>query len=115
MTSLFAQDLRLARRKAGHTQGDIAHLLDTHQSTISDLEHGQLRPTLEQIIDLSLIYGRSFESLFSEIMAERRTHLTNRLARLPSPARDTVHTYNRTSSLSRLARRLKQSHEHESA
>lgn len=108
MSTQFAHDLRLARRKAGYTQGDLAYLLQSHQSVVSDLEHGKQRPSLEQIIDLSLIYGRSFESLFSEVMAERREHLTVRLGSLPDPGKTTAHTFNRHGSLARLRQRLKQ-------
>lgn len=112
MSTQFAHDLRTARKNAGYTQGDIAHLFASHQSIVSDLERGRLRPTLEQIIDLSLIHGKSFESFFAEVMTERRKHLTKRLASLPAPGRDTVHTFNRPASLSKLARRLKQPSEH---
>ena len=105
MSTEFALDLRAARRKAGYTQGDIAHLLDHHQSHVSDLEKGQVRPTLEQIVTLSLIYGRSFESLFGEVMTESQSHLTTRLASLP-PGNETAGTFNRGSSLKKLERRL---------
>lgn len=108
MSTQFAHDLRLARKKAGYTQGDLAHLLGGHQSLVSDLEHGKQRPGLEQIIDLSLIYGRSFESLFAEVMAERRQHLHIRLDGLPELSRKTAHTFNRQGSLSRFRQRLKQ-------
>ena len=108
MSTQFAHDLRLARRKAGYTQGNLAHLLDSHQSVVSDLEQGKRRPSLEQIIELSLIYGRSFESFFGEVMAERRDHLTVRLGSLPDPGRPTAHTFNRDGSLARLRHRLKQ-------
>ena len=45
MSSQFALDLRLARKKAGYTQDDLAHLLDTHQTVVSQLEHGKRRPS----------------------------------------------------------------------
>ena len=106
MSTQFALDLRLARRKAGYTQGDVANLLSGHQSLVSELEQGQRRPSLEQIIDLSLIYGRSFESLFGELLSERQKALQNRLKRMPKLAKATAHTFNRASSLSRLERRL---------
>ena len=106
MSSQFALDLRLARKKAGYTQGDVAHLLDTHQSIVSDLERGHVRPNLEQIITLSLLYGRSFESLFAEVMDERRHHLSVRLGTLPAPERRTASTFNRPGSLARLKRNL---------
>lgn len=112
MSTQFSHDLRLARRKAGYLQGDLAHLLGSHQSVVSDLEHGRLRPTLEQIIDLSLIYGRSFESLFAEVMTERRRRLRRCLRHLPDPDRTTAPTFNRDGSLARLRQRLKQQSDH---
>lgn len=107
MHTQFSQDLRLARRKAGYTQGDVAHLLDCQQSIVSKLESGKSRPCLEQIVTLSLIYGRSFESLFAQVMSEAREHLGSRLASLPDLDRQTAQTFNRESSLKRLRQRLK--------
>ena len=106
MSTEFALDLRAARRKAGYTQGDIAHLLDHHQSHVSDLEQGRVQPSLNQIITLSLIYGRSFESFFSLVMAECHTHLTTRLSSLPPSGQNTAGTFNRASSLKKLEQRL---------
>lgn len=108
MSTQFASDLRLARRKAGYTQGDVAHLLATQQSAVSDLEHGKIRPTLEQIIELSLIYGRSFESFFEELMTGSQKKLKQRLACLPDIGKQTAHTFNRDGSLERLKHRLAQ-------
>ena len=110
-----AHDLRLARRKAGYTQEDLAHLLDTHQSVVSNLERGKLRPNLEQIIELSLIYGRSFESFFEILMVERKKYLKVRLRTLPEVDRTTAPTFNRNGSLARLRQRLKQKARHDSA
>jgi transcriptional regulator with XRE-family HTH domain len=115
MITQFALDLRLARKKAGYTQNDIAHLLSAHQSVVSDLEHGKRRPSHTEIIELSLIYGRSFESFHGEVIAEAKEHLSVRLATLPSPSRRTAHTFNRPSSLSRLKRRLSEPIHHGSA
>lgn len=106
MTTDFALDLRAARRKAGYTQGDIAHLLNHHQSRISDLEQGRRRPSLIEIVTLSLIYGRSFESLFGEIMDECKVETTKRLKSLPRSQGITAGTFNRQSSLKKLEHRL---------
>ena len=65
-----------------------------------------MRPTVEQIVCLSVLYGRSFESLFGEVMAESTEHLSTRLSSLPAPAKVTAETYNRKSSLQKLKRRL---------
>lgn len=115
MSTQFALDLRLARKKAGYTQEDVAHFLSAHQSVVSDLEHGKLRPSLEQIIELSLIYGRSFGSFFEAMMAETKEHLSVRLATLPSPMRKTASTFNRPGSLARLKRRIEEVSDYGSA
>ena len=112
MRTQFSADLRLARRKAGYTQGDVAHLLSSHQSLVSELEQGRRRPNLEQIVELSLIYGRSFESFFGELLAERQITLQKRLKRLPELIKQTANTFNRTSSLRCLKRRLASQIEH---
>ncbi|MCO5792819.1 MAG: helix-turn-helix transcriptional regulator [Blastomonas sp.] len=116
MSTEFALDLRLARRKAGYTQRDIAHLLDSHQTLVSELERGCRQPTLIQIVTLSLIYGRSFESFFSEQMGTARKKLQKRIVRMPAGGRSYVGTFNRDASIERLARRLADTSDtHESA
>jgi len=106
MSTQFSLDLRVARRRAGFTQGDIAHLLGAHQSLVSDLERGRVEPTLVQIVTLSLIFGRSFESHFASVMREARRDLLTRVRSLPEDAREYVGTHNRASSIERLRDRL---------
>ena len=106
MSTEFALDLRLTRRKSGFTQRDIAHLLGAHQTLVSELERGHQLPTLTQIVTLSLIYGRSFESLFAELMKSARDQLRKRILRMPDGVRSYVGTFNRDASIERLARRL---------
>lgn len=106
MSSDFALDLRVQRRQAGFTQGDVALLLGVHQSHISDLEHGRVLPTVFEICSLSLVFGRTFESLFSEIMKAVREGIARRLGLLPETARSYVGTFNRDASIKKLERRL---------
>lgn len=115
MSTQFAQDLRLARRKAGFTQQDIAQLLAAHQSIVSGLETGKIGPNLEQIITLSLIYGRSFEAFFAEVMEQCRQELITRTDALPKSVKQSAETFNRPASLERLQRRVAQPPEHGSA
>jgi len=115
MRTQFSADLRLARRKAGYTQADIAVLLCDHQSIVSDLESGSRRPNLEQIMSLSLIYGRSFEAFFAEVMDGCTRRLKRRLKHLPTNIRDTAHTFNRQTSLQVLHERLAKPIPHGSA
>ncbi|MES9975047.1 MAG: helix-turn-helix transcriptional regulator [Candidatus Thiodiazotropha sp.] len=106
MSTEFSLDLRLARRKSGLTQKDVAHLLGVYQSVVSDLERGRTIPTLTQIVTLSLLYDRSFESLFSWIMSDARKQLTDRLRTIPEKVRSYAGTFNRDATLSRLRQRL---------
>ena len=106
MSTEFALDLRLARRKAGFTQRDIAHLLGAREALVCDMEQGRRIPTLEQIVTLSLIYGRSFESLFADLMKAAGTKLQKRILSMPIGVRSYVGTFNRDASIERLARRL---------
>ena len=76
MSTEFALDLRLARRKAGFTQRDCAHLLAIPTAILAQLESGKRLPSLVQICTLSVIYGRSFESLFGAILNEARAART---------------------------------------
>lgn len=106
MSTEFALDLRLARRKSGFTQRDTAHLLALNRSKLSLLETGQRLPSLVQICTLSLIYGRSFESLFGAIMNDARAALRSRILSMPKTVRKYAGSLNRNHSIDRLARSL---------
>lgn len=104
MTSQFAFDLRLARRKAGLTQSDCAHLLGVHQTRLSELERGRKEPTLRELCHLSIILNRRFEGLYAGLLEEARDMLRVRLMTLPRHARIYVPTFNRAHTLKRLQR-----------
>ena len=108
MPTEFARDLHQARREAGYTQSDIGHLLDCPQSHVSALENGQTSPTLEQIISLSLIFGRSFEPFFETTLRTQRKRLWTRLATLREPTRHTAETFNRPDSIKEFRQRLRE-------
>lgn len=107
MSTEFALDLKVARRKAGLTQRDIATLMGISRKRMSQLERGKTLPTLYQICALSLIFGRSFESLFASVMDSTRIGIKVRLGEIPDKVRESVETFNRASSLRRLQDRLK--------
>ena len=107
MTTQFAFDLRLTRRKSGLKQEDVARLLAIDPSTVSEIEHARRLPTLTQVCAMSLIFGRSFESLFAQIMTDCRHDLLAKIELLPATARRTVRTFNRDDTLIRLERRLR--------
>lgn len=106
MSTEFSLDLRLARRKSGFSQRDTAHLMALNRSKLSLLETGQRLPNLVQICTLSLIYGRSFESLFGVIMEGARAALRKRILCMPNRRRNYAGSLNRDHSIERLARSL---------
>ena len=106
MTKEFALDLKVARQNSGLTQQDCAHLLGVSDATLAKIEAGKRTPSICEICTLSLIYGRSFESLFAGIFRDVRAHLNVRIASLPKASGTVCLRINRQSTLNRLARRL---------
>ena len=106
MINDFALELRVARRKAGLSQADCAHLLGVHPSRISLLESGKAVPSIAQICRFSLMYGRSFESLFSCILKEARLELKKRLRTMPEAPVRWLGRFNRENTLRALGHRL---------
>lgn len=106
MSKQFAQDLQLARRKAGLTQADLAHLLDATEKEVSKLERGRKLPSLPRMCELSLIYGKSFECLYAELMERGKQKLAQQLPSLPERSRHDVTTFNRDGTLERIERRI---------
>ena len=102
----FTLDLRAARRNSGLRQVDCAHLLGAHKSKISALEMGRQRPSVRDICTLSMIYGRSFESLFAGIFDEVRADLAMRLHDLPEPGVNYKRRLNRECTLQKLEERV---------
>ncbi len=108
MSKQFAFDLRLARKKSGLMQRDVAQLLGVAQATLSDLENGRYRPSIEHICTLSLIYGRNFEHLFAEVLNEAREHLRCRIEETPHISSDGAEGLRRDATLQKLEERLAQ-------
>ena len=99
-------DLKVARRNSGLTQEDCAHLLGISDATLAKIEAGARIPSVHEICTLSLIYGRSFESLFAGIFREVRRRLSKRLESLPTASGTTRLRVNRQATLNKLGRRL---------
>ena len=106
MKSQFALDLHVARRNAGLTQRDCATLLSIQPSRLSDIETGKCLPRLPEICALSLIFGRSFESLYGALFDDARDTLQQTILKLPTDTRRYVGTKNREHTIERLAIRL---------
>lgn len=107
MTQEFSLDLRAARRNSGLRQVDCAHLMGVHESKISQFETGKVTPSVAEICQLSMIFGRSFESLFTGIFEEVRQEIGARLFTLPEPERSYDRKMNRQSTLKSLEVRLR--------
>lgn len=106
MINEFTLDLKTARRKSGLTQIDCAHLLDIHPTLVSQMENGKRLPSVREICTLSLIYGKSFESLFAGIFKDARNDLRERLTTIPDAPRSWLGSHNRQHTLNSLAERL---------
>jgi transcriptional regulator with XRE-family HTH domain len=102
----FICDLRVARKRAGLTQSDCGHLVGVSHDAISQIERGQRMPTIRELCALSLIYGRSFESLYAEVLREVRRDLGETLADMPEEPKDWSVAARRQKTLERLAHRL---------
>ena len=106
MQNEFNLDLKVSRRKSGLTQKDCAHLLAIHPSKISLLESGNALPDIRDIAALTVIYGRSFESLFQSIVLEVQHSLKKRLRTMPESPRRWLLRFNRQHTLDTVADRL---------
>ena len=107
MKSLFAQDLKVARRRSGLSQKDIAILLDASEKEVSSVECGKRLPTLLQITKLSLIFNRVFPSLYEMVRKTARRELFQQTPSLPLQGkRGPVDTFNRDNTLKNLEARL---------
>ena len=106
MSNPFALDLKVARRKSGLTQQDCAHLLDVNIAKISFMEQGKTLPSVPEIWTLSLLYGKSFESLFGSMFEEANNALKDRLATSPAVSNRWLGRFIRQNTLNKLAARL---------
>ncbi len=75
------------------------------------MEAGTRTPSIHEICTLSLIYGRSFESLFSGIFREVRKRLNMRLPSLPVASGPVALRLNRQNTIKQLSRRLSEERE----
>lgn len=102
MYDAFALDLKVARRKSGLTQQDVAHLLGSHRSKLSHLEKGSSLPTANDIAALSLIYSKSYDVMCRSVFESTALELKDRLPTLPTPNRHWLGRFNRTNTLNNL-------------
>lgn len=108
MSTQFGIDLRVARRKSGLTQTDVAHLIESHQSSVAALENGNAEPTVEQMCLFWLIFGRTFEGAYDDLLERGRKRLRRNLPSLPASPETSFMSRNRESSLQKLEVRLRE-------
>lgn len=106
MYTQLALDLRLARRKAGLLQRDCAMLLGISPQKLCRIERGSDQPNLTQIIALSVIYGRSFEGYFADLLQTAKARINERLPELPREVQLSTNTAHRRFTLDRLRREV---------
>lgn len=75
--------LRMHRRRAGLTQGDVAYLLGAHSgSKVSRYERRGRRPSLETAIALEVIFDAPVSDLFDGVREEVEHDIKKRARRL---------------------------------
>ncbi|WP_299548688.1 helix-turn-helix transcriptional regulator [uncultured Tateyamaria sp.] len=106
MSNDIAMDLKAARRKSGLTQDDCAQLAGISESKFAKIERGELLPNLRDLCALSLIYGRTMESLASGLFYGVRDAMPERLRNLPNDRKGWVSGFIRHNTLNNLSARL---------
>jgi len=106
MLTNFAHDLSVARDKSGLSQKEVASLLAIDQSTYSDLERGKKPPSVQQVCQLSLIYGRNFRSLFKEMVAAVKPDMQLRIENLSASLGPRFTASNRAHTLRQMGHRI---------
>ncbi len=102
----FLHDLKVARKSSGLTQADCAHLIGASPHQISDIERGLRPPSLRETHALSLLYGRSFESLHMAVVRELRRGILQKIETLPQVPKGWPDEMRRGRTLEILTQRL---------
>jgi len=102
----LALDLRVSRRRAGLSGGDLAHLLGCTQERISKLENARARISEDEFLILGLVYADVVawpERMLQTILPI----LKERLADMPDEPTQWAHAHDlRLETLNSLASRL---------
>lgn len=104
----FIFDLKAARKTSGLSQADCGHLLGVSNHVISQIERGKRLPTVMEICALSVIYGKSFESFYSEVFRQVHKTVESALTKLPDAPSDWPWQQARSRSMQSIVRRLEE-------
>ena len=102
----FALEVRKTREASGLSQKDAAQLLNITQSALSKIEQGKQMPKLREICALSIIYGRTYECLFGDLIDDIRADMAVRVDELQKCSPNSTGNRLRTETLNNLCERL---------
>lgn len=102
----FPQRLLEARRKAGFSQIDCAHLLEVSQSHISRMELGHAKPSVTDLAGASVLFGKTMEILVEPMLVERALVIRRGLYDLPEPQSNWLGRFVRHNNLEKLEARV---------
>jgi len=77
-------------------------LLELSDEEVAALESGERLPSLLETCKLSLVYNRSFESLYGAIRKTAKQELFEQMPSLPSETSNKASSFNRDNSFKRL-------------
>lgn len=106
METNYALDLKVARRRSGLSQKDVAHLLGISRVRVSKLECNLAVPSPDELTMLSLIYSQSFLTLGGAVMPVLYRILKDRLETLPNRESYAAGASPKSVTLNTLSRRL---------
>ena len=106
MKTNYALELKVARRRSGLSQQEVAHLLAVSRVRISKLECGIAVPTPDELTIFSLIYSNSFLTLGGAVMPVLIRTLRDRFETLPNCNNYSAGTSRKATTLKTLSKRL---------
>lgn len=108
----FSQNLIDARRKAGLSQSDCAHLLGVSQAHVSRLERGRTVPSVTDLCGVAILFGRTMELLIEPLFKDRALSIRQRLYDLPEPHAGWLARFVRHNALHNLEARVERIIDH---
>lgn len=108
----FSQSLIDARRKAGLSQADCAHLLGVSQAHVSRLERGRSVPSVTDLCGIAILFGRTMELLVEPLFRDRAMTIRKRLFDLPDVRTGWLGQFVRNNALRNLEARVERIIDH---